>query len=79
MVEFKVPLGMKYLFKRIASYFPNFTAPPVSWRQLTVMCWIRWRKRNSPLLPEILDGLYWKALPQYMKKRVLSTTSRKST
>lgn len=70
---------MKYLFKFIASYFPNFKAPPVSWRQLGVMCWIRWRKRNSPLLPEILDDLYWKTLPQYMKNTVLSATPPKLT
>jgi hypothetical protein len=78
MVNFKVPFGMKCVFQFVASYFPNLKVLPVSWRQLAVMCWVRWRKRNSPFLPEILEQIYWESLPQSMQNRALSQASQRA-
>jgi hypothetical protein len=69
MVTFEPPKGMRFVWRRCKRSFENSDVLPVAWRQLTAMCWLRWRYRSSPVLPEMLETLYWRTLPRRMKKQ----------
>lgn len=68
MVASKPPTGMRWVWGYCRRFFDS-DVPPVAWRQLVTMCWIRWKYRHDPLLPEILDDLYWRTLPRGLRQQ----------
>lgn len=70
MVGSKPPAGMRWVWGNCKRFFDS-DVPPIAWRQLVAMCWIRWKYRRDPFLPEIIDNLYWRTLSPGLRKQWL--------